>query len=316
MTPALNFSANYGRSYRAPRLEEISGPQSMTTAPLGAPDPFRGNQPILYPVDLVFGPNFHLKPETGDSLALGLQFTTYEQPGFRASLNWYSINITNYIGAQQFEAILQNPDIFPGAVVRAPPSAADQQQGFLGPIIQFNDTFFNFGGLHVKGFDADLRYSLDTRIGAFTPSLALANLYEWSSALAPQLPPVDGLSRATLRGVGWAPRWKGTAALTWQQGPLAVHFVGRYIGRYLDYQDLVANSNEIGNSWIFDMHARWDVPRVQVGRASWLTGSYIALGVVDLFDRTPPFSYNPNWYDTQQYDLRGRFIRLTAGLQF
>jgi iron complex outermembrane receptor protein len=308
----LSFSANYGLSYQAPQLSEISGPQSAGPVPLGAPDPFRGNQLITYPVEFVSGPNFNLKPQTGDSFTLGLQYSSQALPGLHTSLTWYDLRIANYIGTEAISTLLTYPSLFPGAVIRATPTVQDQQQGFLGVITQLNDTYYNFGDIRVSGFDADISYAIDTRVGRFTPSLAIANIYKWQSAVLPGAPEINGVSAATglfvgFGGVGWSPRWKGTAGLAWKQGPLSMNVAGRYVGRYLDYQLFVPNTNEIGNTWIFDFNARYDV-----GHA----GAYVALGAVNLLNKTPPFSYTPYMYDLEEYDIRGRYLHLDVGVRF
>ncbi len=301
-------------------MPQISGPQFVSVGPLVNPDPFRGNQPILYPVKQVFGPNFNLKPETGDSLTLGFGYSSQSLPGLHASLTWYSLKISNYIGLESTGNLLAYPNLFPGAVVRAPATPQDQQQGFLGMITQLNNSDYNFGDLRVAGFDADLSYPIDTRIGQFTPSLAIANVYKWQSALLPSTPAIDAVSKATISifggGVGWAPRWKGTAALAWKQGPLSMNLAGRYLGRYLDYQEFVPNTHETGNSWIFDFNAQYEVRQTFAGSHSSLAHAYVALGAVNVFNKTPPFSYTPYWYDLQSYDIRGRYLHLSVGARF
>jgi iron complex outermembrane receptor protein len=317
-TETLSLRGGYGLSYQAPLLAEISGPQNVSTAPfgLGIPDPFRGNQLISYPVTVVSGPNFKLKPETGDSLTLGLQYSSRALSGLHASLTWYDLKISNYIGNESNESLLAFPSLFPGAVIRAPATPQDQQQGFLGLITQFNTINYNFGDLRVTGFDADVSYAIDTRVGQFTPSVALANIYQWQSAILPGTPAIGAVSQATVSGVGWAPRWRGTAALAWKEGPVSMNLAGRYIGRYLDYQDSVPNTNELGNTWIFDFNARYEVGQVVASANPWVARSYVAFGAVNLLNKTPPFSYTPSWYDNSEYDIRGRFLHLNAGVRF
>jgi iron complex outermembrane receptor protein len=312
----LSFRGGYGLSYQAPQLNQISGPTSVFPLSLGVPDPFRGNQLISYPVTFVFGPNRNLKPETGDSLTLGLQYSSQALPGLHTSLTWYDLRISNYIGPENLEPLVANPNLFPGAVVRAPATPQDQQQGFLGVITQLNYGDYNFGDLRVAGFDADVSYAIETRAGQFTPSVAIANVYRWQSAILPGTPAIDAVSQATLFGVGWSPRWKGTAALAWKKGPLSMNLAGRYIGRYLDYQDFVPNTNEIGNTWIFDFNARYEVGQALASTNPWLARSYVAIGAVNLLNKTPPFSYSPSWYDFQEYDLRGRYLHLNVGVRF
>jgi iron complex outermembrane receptor protein len=315
-TEALSFTGSYGTSYRAPHLNEIAGPQTTSNGPQYFIDPFRGNEVATYNITTTGGPNFNLKPETGGSYSLAAEYSNPAHPGLKASLNWYKLDISNYIAAPFLQTLIDFPNLFPGAVVRAPPNAQDQANGFLGQVTQINGLFYNYGALNVRGFDADLSYALPTPLGEFTPSLAIANVYRWQSALTPGVPSVDGVSKANLFGTGWAPRWKGTVALAWKRGPLSANVAGRYIGRYLDYQEFFQNTHETGDSWVFDVNTRYEVGQTLAARAPWLAGGYIALGAVNVFNKTPPFTYTSYWYDFQEYDGRGRFVHLNVGVRF
>jgi len=92
--------------------------------------------------------------------------------------------------------------------------------------------------------------------------LAISNIYKWQSALVPGSPLISYVSQANNNPGFFAPRWKGTAAVAWKRGPLSARLAGRYIGKYTDYQVYVPNSNELGNSWIFDMNVRYEVGQV------------------------------------------------------
>ncbi len=314
----LAFRAGYGLSYQAPQLFQISGQQFSTVAALFIPDPFRGNQLSTYPVTQLFGSNPNVKPETGDSFTLGLEYASQSLTGLHASVTWYDLRISNFIGAQAPQSLLTYPNLFPGAVTRAPPTPQDQQLGYLGLITQLNDLNYNFGDIRVTGVDADIRYAIDTRAGQFTPSVAIANIYKWQSALLPGAPEIDAVSQATSSifggGVGWSPRWKGTAALAWKQGPLSMNLSGRYIGRYLDYQVFVPNTNETGNTWIYDFNARYEVDKASTTNP-WLVGAYVSFGAVNLFNKVPPLSYTPYLYDFLEYDNRGRYLHLSVGVR-
>ena len=323
-TETLALRGGYGISYQAPQLYQISGPTISFPGPLFIADPFRGNQLIDYPVNTVSGPNFALKPETGDAWTLGLEYSSRALSGLHASFTWFDLKIANFIGTESSQALIDFPGLFPGAIVRAPPTAADQSLGYLGLITQLNNIYYNFGDLHVAGFDADIRYDIDTRVGRFTPSLSIANIDKWVSAIVPGAPSVNTVNVATISssfgnlggGVGWSPRWKGTAALAWKEGPVSMNLAGRYTGEYLDYQNDVTSTHKLGNYWIFDFYARYEVGKALKNPGSWLAGSYVALGAVNVFNKPPPFSYTPFWYDYQEYDIRARYLHFDAGLRF
>jgi len=314
---SLSVSAGYGISYRAPTLDQIGGAISSSQPfGLGVGDPFRGDEPVT--ATLLSGGNPNLKPETGNSRTVEIGYASQAQPAFAASLTWYSINISNYISIPSFQALIDNPTLYPGAVVRAPPTPQDVQQGFLGSITQVSSRNYNFGDLRVAGFDADMSYSISTTLGTLKPSLAIANVYRWESALVPGAPLLSYVSQATsyFSGLGFAPRWKGTAVLAWNRGPLSASLAGRYTGRYKDYQDLVPNSNELGNFWIFDLNARFEAGQALATGNRWLSSAYVAVGAINLFDKGPQFSYGSLPFDPTSYDIRGRSVYVQIGVKW
>jgi iron complex outermembrane receptor protein len=310
---AVQFTGGYGVSYQAPTLDQILGAQfSGFESNIGS-DPFRGGQAVSATV--ISGANPGLKPETGNSRTLGVALLNPNDSGFAAGLNWFAIAISKYIGQPDNQTLINNPSIYPGAVIRAPPTTADQQQGFLGQIIQVNALNYNFGDLQVSGVDANLSYGLKTSIGQVKTSLAVANVYRWQSALAPSLPSASYVSQAG-GNPGWAPRWKASAAVDWEVGRVNLNLTGRYTGKYRDTQIEVPNTNELGNIWICDFNLRWKIGQSIARENPHISNLYLALGVINLFDRMPPFSYGLLPYDYTQYDLRGRFIYAQMGAKF
>ncbi len=311
---ALQLRGSYATSYKAPQLQQISGGPSANFPIGGLIDPFMGNALVTVPV--TFGSNFKLQPETGSSQTFGLVYSSGGLPGLKLSVTYFGIDIKNYITEPAVQTIIDNPSVFPGAVTRGPPSTQDIQQGFLGPITHVNDIFFNFGSLSVSGVDFDLRYKMDTAIGEVTPSIAVTNTYRWNAALTPNMPAVSYVSQASIVSPGFAPRWKGTAALGWNRGPYSLAVDARYIGRYRDYQDYVSNSNELGNFYFIDANFRFDAGASLAPHHRWLAGTYIAVGGVNLFNRLPQFAYTNPGFDLAESDIRGRFLYAQFGAKW
>ena len=312
-TETLSLRGSYGISYRAPALKEISGGIASSTGLFAGNDPFRGGAHIHALITVGANPN--LKPETGASHTLGLAYSSQALHGLGASLTYFNINISNYIARPQAQIIVNNPDLYPGAVIRGPTTPQDPQ-GFLGPVTRIYDLYYNFGDLRVAGFDADVSYVMDTGPGRFSPSLAVANIYKWQSALVPGSPLISYVNQLSYNSVGFAPRWKGTAALDWKKGPFSTRLAGRYIGPYKDDQTFMPNSNVLGNFWVFDLNARVEAGQALVNRNQWLTGTYVAVGVVNLFNKEPQFSNGLTPFDTNEVDLRGRFVYAQAGIRW
>ena len=317
ISTGLSMRGSYGLSYKAPGIEQVGAGNTSTVFNLGPfiHDPFRGGE-RLGVTTIFFGANPNLKPETGNSSTFGLQYSSQRIAGLEASLTYYDLNISNYIYHANVPALVREEDFFPGAVLRSTPTPSDVSKGWRGKITQVSAIFYNFGDLRIAGVDADVGYSVDTRLGRFRPSVAVANLLKWKSALQPGLPLVSYLGQESIDSVGFAPRWKGTVTVAWSRGPLATTVAGRYLGPYKDFQDFVSNPNVLGNSWIIDMNVSWDVGRAFANGNQWVQGTHIALGAVNLFNKFPRFSYGTLEYDYQASDLLGRHVYAQVGVKW
>jgi iron complex outermembrane recepter protein len=305
------FRAGYATSYKAPELQELAG--GIAGSYQGdITDPFRGSS--SYPVNTEYGANSALKPETGTSKVFGVVYNSTDYPGLNASLSYYSIELTNYISLLDTQVLVDYPALFPGAVTRAAPTPQDQQLGYLGVITNIVDTYYNYGDIRVAGIDFDVSHRLPTLVGDFKPSLALTDMVRYRAALTPGSADVSYLSQATLYGPGFTPRWKGTVALGWEQRALSANLTGRYIGPYRDYQDLVPNTNTLGNTWYCDLNIRYELDKTLGGGGQWYRHSFFEIGAVNLFDNLPKFSYGP-LYDYAESDIRGRFIYAQFGIK-
>jgi iron complex outermembrane receptor protein len=303
----------YSTSYQAPQLPQLAG--SFAIFSEGAlTDPSRGNMAIVVPVET--GPNRDLRPETGQSRSFGIVYSSKTLPGFEASLNYWAIDITNYIGTPTPQEVIDNPGLYPGGVVRGPPSQQDMQNGYPGPITRINDLYYNFGNLNVAGFDWDLSYTSRTAFGRITPSISVTDTYRYNTALAPGQPVISNLNQASTT-VGFAPRFKGTAAVNWKQGAYSATFDGRYVGNYNDYAGFGGTRpSDIGNFWLYDANFRCAIGTLLAGDDRWLKGSYVEVGGINLLNSSPPSSSFPYGYDPAEFDIRERFLYVQLGVKW
>jgi hypothetical protein len=105
-------------------------------------------------------------------------------------------------------------------------------------------------------------------------------------------------------------------ALAWKLQAWSASVTGRYIGRYRDYQDFVPNNNELGNFWLCDFNARYEIGRGLSSNNAWLSGASITLGAINILNTTPQFSYSSVGYDPAEADIRGRIVYLGVGLKW
>jgi len=291
---------SYGDSFKAPSLLQVNSPASSFQSPIV--DPQTGQTALA---TVTVGGNPALKPETGLSRTFGFLYTSKALTGLQLSVTHWDMGLNNNVQIISAQTIVNNESLFPGNVTRL--------NGSSGPITAVNATYLNFGAIHVSGFDFQVAYSVSTPFGNLSPSLAATNTYHYTSALTPNAPATDRVSRAQDDG-NFAPRWKGVAALSWKHGSLAFSFNGRFVGRYQDYD----STRMIGDFWLYDSNVRYVFGDTIAHTSRWLRGAYAEAGGVNLFNTLPQFSnYQGGFvgYDPTAADIRGRFLYAQIGMR-
>jgi iron complex outermembrane receptor protein len=306
---SLLVRSSYGEAFKAPTVFNLFFPP--VTFPGAGFDPFRGNQLEFF--NVVFSGNTELEPEEGESLTAGFVWEPQAVPGFAATVNAFRLEQTNFITQLSLNTLIANPDLFPGHVVRAPPSPADIAQGFPGPITSVSLSSVNFGRLIVRGADFLLQYThAPTSVGEFVGSLGGTYIDEYEILLTPDSEPTNEVGHAN--DAGYPTRFKGYASVGWN-GPSgwSASVTTRYLASYTDYDGV----SELPSQTRFDAQAGYRFgSRRSVGL---LAGLEATLGVINLTDEQGSFSNNFNnttGYDPQQADIRGRFYYLGLKAQF
>jgi hypothetical protein len=169
--------------------------------------------------------------------------------------------------------------LYPDRVIRGPSVG-----GTPGRITALDRRYLNFGKIATSGVDLDTSVSFRALFGELTPSLTTTYVRSYDLQLSPGGVTTHQVSRAS--SIAWAPRWKGTAALSWSRGDTSARVAARYVSRYLDYQQLRANDNYLGNVWYGDIFVDHDFGAgfAGIGRMK------LSLGVVNLTNELPTYS--------------------------
>jgi len=305
-TQTLLLRGSFAKAYRAPSLYALGAPHSVSNFSYTVVDPKRAGV-VTTAQTAFYGGNADLDAETGRSSNLGLVWSPASLQGLRASLTFWSIDQKNRVNQPAVQTVVDNEDLFPGRVVRGP-----SIDGGPGAIQSVDISFLNFGALHARGFDYQLRYTTTTALGELTPSIAATQTYRFEAAVTPTAPVQNRLDRANTDA--WAPSWKGVVSLDWKKDQLSAGASTRYVSGYSDYSPLTDGSYlQLGNFWITDLHARLE------SRLSGSTAS-VTFGVNNVFDSLPRFSAGGGFgtlgYDPSQYDIIGRFAYLNLGVDF
>ena len=120
----------------------------------------------------------------------------------------------------------------------------------------------------------------------------------------------SSLDQALNASGGVVLRWKHTASVSYDKGPLNVTFAQNY---QKSYTDVVGNKAPAGTAIPnVDAYQTFDTQLTYSG----IKSTKLALGVKNIFDRVPPYTnLTSNFlggYDVSYGDPRGRFIYVTG----
>ncbi|WP_129778439.1 TonB-dependent receptor [Peristeroidobacter soli] len=290
--------ADYGRAFKAPSLYALHRPQVVSNT-CTIVDPLRNHEGGI--TTCVSGGNPGLDPETGRSTSFGVVYADEQNPDLQLSITHWDLRLEHAVQSLSPQTLIDNEPLFGANVTRASSCIG----GLPCPITRVDSTAVNFGELQVAGLDYRAAYAIAIGRGKLQPSLAATQTYKYDVSLIPGAPSVDAAGFAQSSG-NWAPRWRGSASLAWQSAALSTRVVGRYVGRYTDYD----GDRRIGNFWLMDASAQIN-PGAYLPQSRLMQSFAIDVGVVNLLDRLPQvssFQSSIVGYDPAQGDIRGRYV--------
>ena len=235
---AVLLRATRGTAFKPPTLYNLGAP--ITTNAVPVTDPRRNSETVV--IQSISGGNAQLDPTTSESSAIGVVWSPERAADLELSFTAWTLRIDRAINLPDAQYIINNEDLYPGRVVRAPSS------GGIGPIVSADRTYINFGSIDQQGYDVSAAWSVQTVAGELTPAIAATYMTEFEGASAPGGANIDRLSRANSDGI-FAPRTKATASVGWRPtAALKVSMAGRYVGRYYDYTP----TRRLGDIWYLD----------------------------------------------------------------
>ena len=297
--------ASYGKGFKAPSLWDIVTPQQTGNTASTHDDPVRCpvTGSLAQDCGLQFtthtGGNPSLQPELSEQASVGFVFEPTDS--FSASLDFYRINLSQFISVVTDDAIFANFAKYEasGVIHRVPGTQVVNGVTLPGPISFVDQFTMNLGNIHTDGVDIDVRYrGPATSAGRFGVSLTGTYVHKFEQQLE------QGGVYTENAGVFFngAPviRWQHYLALYWDQGPFAATLAHNFYSSYTDSGPGV--SRDVGAYETYDVQ----------GAYSGIKNLKLALGIKNLLDRDPPFSRQgqtfPVGYDPRNTDPRGRFF--------
>lgn len=222
-TDDVKFRATRSQDIRAPNLNELYTTRFETFSPVIIPT--TGENVTIH--DLTGG-NTNLHPETAQTFTAGVILTPTEVPGFRASVDYYDINISGAITTLQPQTVVNL--CYAGNAAYCSLLTYNN----AGTPTDVNLTSINAAQLKETGVDIESSYllplsNLGLASGGSLRFRALVNNVQ-------TLKQFNGATTADFAGdVGGnnpygLPKWRANLNITFEDGPLAVDLADRFIG--------------------------------------------------------------------------------------
>ncbi|MBN9504425.1 MAG: TonB-dependent receptor [Altererythrobacter sp.] len=328
LTEDVRLRGTYSRDVRAGNLSErfdkTGGTGNVLDPRTGAQNATWAGQ--TYQVTIFSGGNPAIKPESADTFTAGVVFQPVFAPGLSASVDWYTVNISDAIATVGTNEVArrcfaENDPQFCSLVTTDP--AQD------GKIILVGNQYVNVAQSRVQGVDAELGYRSDVRLLGGDEQLGARVFLSWlldrsdvgATGTVTRFDGLTGLAPDT-GAQGLFPKLKITGNVNYRNGPFSAFLQGRLIGQgtrtfLFGPAPAVEGVNIADNSvpavFYADLRLSYDLSLLGAETQIW--GS-----VTNLFDRAPPitgtystFTGTSGQYNAGLFDVLGR--RFTVGVK-
>lgn len=291
-TDNLSFRGSYSTSFRAPSVFQESG---QNTSLNQVSDPVTGGTAFAAvrtpPADLR-----NITPEQGEALNLGL---SWQSGGFEADFDYWRYDFTDVIIQENFQAVV-NADPTGPNVVRA---------GGLptGNILLVFANFVNASSVTTDGIDFNLRYTFDTDAGMIMPFFEGTHVLNYD-IIDPQAGAVEGAGNRNFTNFGSpTPAWRFNGGLAFANDTHDARVYVRYIDGMNDDQNA---GSRIGSMTTVDAQYTLNLG----GLIDGADGSSLQVGVINAFDKRPPYVSTNGGFESRTHDPRGRMVyaKITA----
>lgn len=313
---AVKLRASWGRSFRAPTLDNLYDTSANVAGSLVIADPKSPSGRSLVLVEQ--GSNPGLREETAKTWTAGFDLAPPRLPGATLSLTYYSIDYDNRIvqpGADNPLAILTDEAEWAAVITRNPTRAQVQAvcgspyyQGSVtqclasAPAAIIDGRLANLSSTRTTGLDLQAHDSTSGALGALDLYLTGNYVFRFTQDVTNASPATDIVDTVgnplalRLRAVaGWS------RAGPKQPGPgidLAVNYTG-------GYRNPGSTLRPDVSSWTTVDARIFYRTRQETG---WLGGLELSVNVTNLLNRDPPFVDDINGYDVDNEQALGRVI--------
>jgi iron complex outermembrane recepter protein len=332
---SLVFRGSVNTGFKAPALDDLYGPQTITFA-AGAV-----NDPLLCPggkvdtaagglasrdcgsqVQVQQGGNPDLKPEKSKTFTIGVAVEPMSNMTF--SIDYYDIRLTEQISAIDQISILGNAALYGNKIIRCKAISVTQQaelnrcqadnlnSNAIGYVVTLTD---NIGKVNTSGIDLGFGYQVD---GGGAGKFNLEYNGTWVKSYKYQNSPSDPLKENVGIYVDGSPvfRWQHTLGFGWRLGDFSSRLSLRNKSGYVDQNSA---TTVVGGESFYQNVKPYTLVDLSL-TAKILKNFTLTGGVTNLFNTDPPFSNqstrSQRGYDPRYTDPTGRAFFVRTSLNF
>lgn len=311
----LRLRGTYSRDVRAGNLSERFDKTGGTATIIDRRYPGDGTVTVTR----YSGGNPAVRPESADTMTLGLVFRPKFAPGLSASLDFYRIEISDAISQVGNQAVIDRCEIEKAAEF----CALITRDAVTDRISLVGDVFVNVAKAAVSGLDTEVSYSVDDLLaGGDTVSARLfaSWLFERSetnsSGVKTDYAGQTGARQSDGTYFPYA-HFKATGSVNYRLGGVSAQLQGRYIGTGVQdatmIQGVTIADNKVDDVLYVDLRLGYDF---DVAGAE----AELFVNATNLFDAAPPltpsflaFTGISTQTNSGVYDILGR--RYTVGVK-
>ncbi|MBW8845237.1 MAG: TonB-dependent receptor [Burkholderiales bacterium] len=313
-TPSQNLllRGSYNTGFRAPTPQQLhlATVQLATTGtfpdPVKCPNPTGNNDPScqLNSIPYLSGGNPDLKPEKSRQGSLGVVFSPVTD--MTASVDYWQIKMIDRIHNLTPTQELQNYSVFADNFIR----------DANGNITLIQAGWINAGGSMTKGVDLTGNWTTGLFGNKLTTTLSATKMISAREQLIESTPMIQYVGQWTNTTL-YLP-WKASLSSTYKTPVLSTTLSANYSAGYWDEDHTTASNVAEFQRRKISKYVTFNL----VGTYTGVKDLSIGVGILNLFDREPPFTWHNvdnavgTGWDPRVADPRGRTLTLTASYTF
>lgn len=317
---SLKLRASWGRSFRAPKLDDLYDTSNNASGLVVLPDPKSSTGQSL--VLAMQGNNSDLRPETAKSWTAGFDVVPESDPELAVSLTYYSIDYTGQIAvpdtADPLDILLQESEwaaVITRNLTAAQIAAVCHRSDYQGSVVSclastpaaiVNYRPANLASTQTRGLDLNIHQKFTTAVGFFNVDFMGNYAFHFDQRVTSTSPTVDILN--TFQN---PLKFRFRAVTAWdrhlpEDSGLGAGLAVNFTNAYKDPGSTL--SPDIGSLTTVDLQLRYHA----AGNLRWLGAMDFALNATNVFNQSPPFADYLLGFDRANAQPLGRVLSLNV----